>query len=434
MKFVRDPGRTGGVGDPEQSDLERRMQDAVKFGVIHEVDLERKPPGYRVLFGDESDEDNHIVTDWIPAGGGRAKGDSEAHFLEKGEKVVMLAEGGDFATGHVMPAGRFTGKGEDEQPATTKPGVWRKRFKNGAAVGYNRDTGELSLDATGSGKVTVRGKDGVIRIADGKMTVQTGAKAKDTGPTFEGKKQNEEPDEGKADEPNFDLNKQMKGLHARVEQLEHTAAAQHFATSMLHNLLLPKNPQIASLLSIFNQAPGGMEKMIDAVTGMLPGYATTLLTLATGKFQAPTLDGIGGLLGGFMESLIAQVQASIESTAAEVAAIPGKIAALSDDLDAAKELLASLPPTVTTPGANGQGGSTSANPEATAQAAVVAALAGQIADLQNSPLPQALADFKTKLASLVASAPASGDFIGSQENITKGMIESVRFGGLGKQS
>lgn len=128
VKFLRDPASTGGVSDPEATDIDRRAQDVVKFGKIKEVDYKRQPPAYRVLIGDENDEDNHNITDWLPAGGMRAKGDRETHFLEKGEKVVLLAEGGELATAQVYPAGTYTPENEDEKETTDKAGVWRKIF------------------------------------------------------------------------------------------------------------------------------------------------------------------------------------------------------------------------------------------------------------------------------------------------------------------
>lgn len=128
VKFLRDPASTGGVSDPEATDIDRRAQDVVKFGKIKEVDYKRQPPAYRVLIGDENDEDNHNITDWLPAGGMRAKGDRETHFLEKGEKVVLLAEGGELATAQVYPAGTYTPENEDERETTDKAGVWRKIF------------------------------------------------------------------------------------------------------------------------------------------------------------------------------------------------------------------------------------------------------------------------------------------------------------------
>ncbi len=155
MKFSRDSVRTGGVGDPETTDLDRRAQDVVKFGTVKEVDYKRSPPAYRVAIGDESDEDNYILTDWLPAGGGRAKGDTETHFLEVGEKVVLLSEGGELSTAQVLPGGTFTAENDDEKAGADKAGIWRKKFKNGAEISYDRNTGDMILDSKDHGKITM---------------------------------------------------------------------------------------------------------------------------------------------------------------------------------------------------------------------------------------------------------------------------------------
>lgn len=172
MKFSRDFVRTGGVGDFETTDLDRRSQDVVKNGTIKKVDYSRKPPAYRIGIGNEQDEDDYILTDWIPATGGRAKGDSEAHLFEEGEKVTLLCEGGELATATLVPAGRFTAEGEGEEAPTDKPGVWRKTFKNGAEISYDRNTGNLTLDSKDHGKVTMT-ESGILLERNGKKATLT---------------------------------------------------------------------------------------------------------------------------------------------------------------------------------------------------------------------------------------------------------------------
>ncbi|MGX9427985.1 hypothetical protein [Bradyrhizobium sp. LeoA1S1] len=201
VKFLRDPASTGGVSDPEAADIDRRAQDVVKFGKIKEVDYKRQPPSYRVLIGDENDEDNHIITDWLPAGGMRAKGDRETHFLEKGEKVVLLAEGGELATAQVYPAGTYTPENEDEKETTDKAGVWRKIFskpKSGGEDGegdqggeggeggkggeeddilgeisYDRSTGDWLIKGIESkGSITLEGSGCKIVMKDGTITLK----------------------------------------------------------------------------------------------------------------------------------------------------------------------------------------------------------------------------------------------------------------------
>ncbi|MDX3966162.1 MAG: hypothetical protein QHD01_06120 [Bradyrhizobium sp.] len=201
VKFLRDPASTGGVADPEATDIDRRAQDVVKFGKIKEVDYKRQPPAYRVLIGDENDEDNHNITDWLPAGGMRAKGDRETHFLEKGEKVVLLAEGGELATAQVYPAGTYTPENEDEKETTDKAGVWRKIFakpksQNGEGgeggegggeggeggeegeedeilgeISYDRNTGDwLIKGIKNKGSITLEGSGCKMVMKDGTIT------------------------------------------------------------------------------------------------------------------------------------------------------------------------------------------------------------------------------------------------------------------------
>ncbi|WP_047308846.1 phage baseplate assembly protein V [Rhodopseudomonas palustris] len=198
VKFLRDPAQTGGVADPEATDVDRRAQDVVKFGRVKKVDYKRQPPAYRIEFGDENDEDNYILTDWLPATGMRAKGDRETHYLEEGEKVAVLAEGGELATAYVMPAGQYTEQ-EDEKETTDKAGVWRKVFQkpkqsggqsdDGAQGGGSGDSnqgseilGEISYDREkgdwlikgikDKGSITIEGSGCSIVMKDGKITLK----------------------------------------------------------------------------------------------------------------------------------------------------------------------------------------------------------------------------------------------------------------------
>lgn len=199
MKFSRSSAYTGGVGDPETTDLDRRSQDAVKLhGVVKEVDYKRKPPAYRAGFGDPKDDDNYILTDWLPAGGGRAKGDRETHFLEVGEKVAMVSEGGEFATGYLMPTGIYNDENDDEKATTDRAGHRRIEYKNGQVEEFDRESGKYLLKANGTKKQDQSGGSGqeqeipgevrfeikglVFEMKDGKLTVTAGETKLEFGP------------------------------------------------------------------------------------------------------------------------------------------------------------------------------------------------------------------------------------------------------------
>jgi phage baseplate assembly protein V len=172
VKFVRDPAFTAGVSDPEASDIDRRAQDVVKFGKIKQVNYTSKPPTYRVAIGDENDEDNYILTDWLPASGMRAKGDRETHFLEVDEKVMLMVEGGELATAQVMPAGTYTPNSDDEKETTNKAGVWNKTFKDGGSINYDRETHTWNILGTDEGELTIKAAGCTIHFKDGTLTLQ----------------------------------------------------------------------------------------------------------------------------------------------------------------------------------------------------------------------------------------------------------------------
>jgi phage baseplate assembly protein V len=187
VKFLRNPASTGGVGDPEATDHDRRTQDVIKFGRIKEVDYKRKPPSYRVEIGDAKDEDNYILTDWLPATGARAKGDRETHFLEVGEKVALLAEGGELSTAYVMPAGQYTEE-DDEKETTDKAGVWHKTFKGGGKISYDRETGDWNIEGLDDkGTMTLKSNGCSIVFKDGTITLKAKNVVVDAGEKFESK-------------------------------------------------------------------------------------------------------------------------------------------------------------------------------------------------------------------------------------------------------
>lgn len=161
-------GRTrAGVGAPEITDSERRHADVVKFGVVKEVDYTKAR--VRVSIGDESDENGHLVTGWLPMAGGRARGDTDWHPLEEGERVMVLSESGELQNGMVLPAGLYS----DEDPAPgDKAGLWRKKFSDGATLEYDRDSGELGFTAMSKTVIKVGGA--TITVTDGSIVLSAG--------------------------------------------------------------------------------------------------------------------------------------------------------------------------------------------------------------------------------------------------------------------
>lgn len=131
-----------GVGSPEVTDSERRHADQIKYGTVKEVDY--KKARARVVIGDETDPEGHLLTGWLQFGGGRARGDREWNPPEVGERVMVLSESGEVQNGMVLPLGLYT----DEDPANgDRAGLWRKTFKDGSVIEYDRDSGGFKIDA-----------------------------------------------------------------------------------------------------------------------------------------------------------------------------------------------------------------------------------------------------------------------------------------------
>lgn len=173
---LRDPSRTGGVGNPEITDAERRIADVVKTGTVVAVDYAKALA--RVGIGDADDPEGYIETGWLPFKGARACGDEGEWWpIEVGEVVEVHAEGGELQNGIIAPGSLYT----TENPAPgAKAGLWRRRFKNGAVIEYDRDTGAMTLDATEAGSLTLRGGGVSIVLANGVITLNGPVEASDT--------------------------------------------------------------------------------------------------------------------------------------------------------------------------------------------------------------------------------------------------------------
>lgn len=164
LMFGRGPH---GVGSPEITELERRSSGHVMFGRVSEVDYAKAL--VRVAIGDEDDDEGHLVTGWLPMGAGRAGGDRDWHPLEVDERVVVLSESGDTPNGLVIPVGFYTG---DAPAPGNKAGLWRKSFKDGGTVEYDRDSGAFLVDA--KQKATLRVGDASVEVASGSVKLSVG--------------------------------------------------------------------------------------------------------------------------------------------------------------------------------------------------------------------------------------------------------------------
>lgn len=174
FKVTGSARRTGGVGDPEITDLLRRVTNVLRYGRVHSADY--PAARLRVIVGQEDDGTNHIVTDWIPWLTLRAAADREWWAPEVGEAVLLLSPGGELTTAVALPA-IFS----DAHPVPAdRETVHRTVYADGAVVEYDRAAHRLraaipgDIEATAAGRVTAEAGGDMAATAGGAVSVDAG--------------------------------------------------------------------------------------------------------------------------------------------------------------------------------------------------------------------------------------------------------------------
>ena len=214
----------------------------------------------------------------------------------------------------------------------------------------------------------------------------------------------------------FELNEQLKGLAARVSQMEDSHHAMFDVVSKLREnveqvvpALIPVNAatQVTKALS---GAPAGLDVMKALAEGKLTGYLQNALQRGLKSFLDPgRLIGMASLLSGNVEGLIAGLEAQIAGLIAN-----NPVIGLMDDL--VDELTA----------LNASGG-----PEA-AIAAKAAELTSQIEQLTGAnPIIGQIASLRSRLQQLADQAGPAMNFLEPQKRLVQGLTKSMRFGGPG---
>ena len=224
---------------------------------------------------------------------------------------------------------------------------------------------------------------------------------------------------GRAAKPatdNFELNEQLKGLAARLSQVEDSHHALFDVVSKFRQnaeqvvpALAPVNAatQVTNALS---GAPTGLDAMKALADGKLAGYLQNALQRGLKSFLDPgRLMGMASLLSGGVEGLIAGLEAQIAGLIANNPAI-GMVDDLIDELEAL----------------NASGG-----PEA-AIAEKAAELTGQIEQLTGAnPVIGQIANLRGRLQQLADQAGPALNFLEPQKRLVQGQTKSMRFGGPG---
>ncbi|MGU3386949.1 phage baseplate assembly protein [Methylobacterium sp. D53M] len=215
---------------------------------------------------------------------------------------------------------------------------------------------------------------------------------------------------------NFELNEQLKGMAARLSQIEDSHHAMHNVLSMLRDNTEQFVPGLKALnlatkvTTALSGLPAGLDAMKALAEGKLTGYLQNALQRGLKTFLDPgRLMGMTSLLSGGIEGLIAGLEAQIAGLIANNPVI-GMVDDLVDELEAL----------------NASGG-----PEA-AVAAKTAELTGQIEQLTGAnPVIGQIANLRGRLQQLADQAGPAMNFLEPQKRLVQGQTKSMRFGGPG---
>ncbi|CAM6436364.1 Phage baseplate assembly protein V [Citrobacter sedlakii] len=146
-----------------EGDLQRRLANIVRRGVIHSVTHDRIPK-CRVDLGDN-------ITGWLPlcqGFSGMNRADSNPYAV--GDAVTVLSEAGELNNGRVFPGWNTGGlpvpEGSDSEHIT--------RYGDGTEIRYDRAEHALTITVAENGTYKIIGKgtlDGPVEITD-TLTVQ----------------------------------------------------------------------------------------------------------------------------------------------------------------------------------------------------------------------------------------------------------------------
>lgn len=144
----------------DNNELERRLRNIVREGVVHDVSHAATPPKCRVSIGDL--ESNWLP--WLSVAAGRTRSWDPPTY---GEKVVVLCPGGEPARGIVLH-GLYT---DDVIPPSHSPHTHTRRYPDGAELEYDHDAHALRVELPSGATVQIV-SPGAVTVETAELTVQ----------------------------------------------------------------------------------------------------------------------------------------------------------------------------------------------------------------------------------------------------------------------
>ena len=200
-----------------------------------------------------------------------------------------------------------------------------------------------------------------------------------------------------------EVNDQLKGMEARLSHMEHSHAGLFDVTSLFRQIVQTQIPAVAAVAPILNQDPTGLTNMTQAIESKFPAYLQQHIQDAVAKFLAPTITGVGSVMGG-ADGIVAAIEAQIASL---VSANP--VVTTVDNLVAELAALniSGAAPTVIS-----------------AMAPIIQGLIDSTT--ATSPIIGQVADLRSQLAGLVSAAGPALSFLGPQQRIPQRLSRSLQ--------
>lgn len=150
-------------------DLQRRLANMIRRGLIHSVDFSVEPPLVRVRYA------KNAVSGWLPWAAGRVGHAASWEPIKVGEPVLILSESGEMAAGVVVPSFPSANMPMPSQD----PNKHVTRYEDGTTITYDRSAGKLTFDVVtdveviAANKVSVQCSSAYVNASD-KVTVSAG--------------------------------------------------------------------------------------------------------------------------------------------------------------------------------------------------------------------------------------------------------------------
>lgn len=151
-----------------QNELGYRLEQAIQYGVVEEVDFTTARARVRIVA--EDGEGNGRLSNWIPWTTGNAdSGNGNWNPLQVGAQVAMLSPSGDAAQGFIVP-GVYR---DANPPPSNSEHEYRQSYEDGTQITHNKDTSSYEIAVPAGGQISLSVGGSSLVITDGEIIMTT---------------------------------------------------------------------------------------------------------------------------------------------------------------------------------------------------------------------------------------------------------------------